>query len=426
MHTRNRLWTLCFWLFICLGHSVTLVGAEPDFAIQEIDASLQIGYAVIIEDIDRDGSPDLVIVDKHQVAWYANPGRRGDPWSKHVILDGQTRPDNVCIVAVDIVGDGLPELVLGAGWRPFDTLNAGQLVWLRRGSDPRQPWTAYELPCEQPMVHRIGAIDLDGDGRQEIVHVPLIGRGATKQGNWVDGRPVAVVSLKIPSQHPEKTESWKPAILSQQLHVAHNFTQGPAGGFARPGNSLLVASYDGLSLVYPEGTADNWTTTIVHPANQENPASSRGASEVEQSKDSLGWIATIEPWHGNQVVVYVPGKPDPEKPFSFDRHVIDDHLRWGHAVSWADLDGDGRDELIIGVRDDPAPDRGDTFSERRGVRIYRPIDETGRGWQRTLLDEGGVAVEDLSAADLDGDGRVDIVAVGRQTRNVKIYWNVEQ
>jgi hypothetical protein len=39
------------------------------------------------------------------------------------------------------------------------------------------------------------------------------------------------------------------------------------------------------------------------------------------------------------------------------------------------------------------------------------------------LDPGGVAVEDLAAGDLDGDGRTDLVAVGRKTKNVRIYWN---
>jgi hypothetical protein len=34
-----------------------------------------------------------------------------------------------------------------------------------------------------------------------------------------------------------------------------------------------------------------------------------------------------------------------------------------------------------------------------------------------------VAVEDLAAVDLNGDGRIDIVAVGRKTGNVRIYWN---
>jgi hypothetical protein len=40
-----------------------------------------------------------------------------------------------------------------------------------------------------------------------------------------------------------------------------------------------------------------------------------------------------------------------------------------------------------------------------------------------VLDDGGVAVEDLVAEDLDGDGRAEIVAGGRATHNVKIYWN---
>ena len=34
-----------------------------------------------------------------------------------------------------------------------------------------------------------------------------------------------------------------------------------------------------------------------------------------------------------------------------------------------------------------------------------------------------MACEDALAADLDGDGRPDIIAGGRATHNVKIYWN---
>ena len=38
-------------------------------------------------------------------------------------------------------------------------------------------------------------------------------------------------------------------------------------------------------------------------------------------------------------------------------------------------------------------------------------------------DEKGMATEDLVVADLNGDKQPDIVASGRATRNVKIYWN---
>jgi hypothetical protein len=92
-------------------------------------------------------------------------------------------------------------------------------------------------------------------------------------------------------------------------------------------------------------------------------------------------------------------------------------------VGFADLDGDKADELVVGVRDDPNPKAGDKFTERRGVRIYKCTDGKGEKWDRFLLDPGGVAVEDLAVADLNGDGKPDIVAVGRQTKNVRIYWN---
>jgi hypothetical protein len=44
-------------------------------------------------------------------------------------------------------------------------------------------------------------------------------------------------------------------------------------------------------------------------------------------------------------------------------------------------------------------------------------------WISERLDPGGVAVEDMVVADLNGDGKPDIIAVGRATGNVRIYWN---
>ncbi len=40
-----------------------------------------------------------------------------------------------------------------------------------------------------------------------------------------------------------------------------------------------------------------------------------------------------------------------------------------------------------------------------------------------LVDDNTMACEDLRLADLNGDGRIDIVAAGRATKNVVIYWN---
>src|SRR5262245_38698939 len=43
------------------------------FEAQEIAKDLKIGYAVTVADINGDGKPDIIVVDKHRVVWYENP-----------------------------------------------------------------------------------------------------------------------------------------------------------------------------------------------------------------------------------------------------------------------------------------------------------------------------------------------------------------
>ena len=75
---------------------------------------------------------------------------------------------------------------------------------------------------------------------------------------------------------------------------------------------------------------------------------------------------------------------------------------------------------MIGVRD--TKDQANPC----GLRIYDPANAQGTAWTKHVFDPAGVAIEDLAVADLDADGKPDIVAVGRQTKNVRIYWNATQ
>ena len=59
-----------------------------------------------------------------------------------------------------------------------------------------------------------------------------------------------------------------------------------------------------------------------------------------------------------------------------------------------------------------------------GVFVFDPKPGASPlAFDRHTIDDGGMACEDALAADLDGDGRMDIIAGGRATHNVKIYWN---
>ncbi len=160
----------------------------PRFRMQEIDTSLKVGYAVLLVDLNGDRKPDIVVVDTNRVVWYENP-----TWKRRSIIEGQTKPDNVCIAAYDIDGDGQLDLALGADWKPFNTKAGGTLQWLKRGKTLDEPWTLYPI-AEEPTVHRIRFADIDGSGRAALINVPLMGRGSTKEANWMDGQPVRIIA----------------------------------------------------------------------------------------------------------------------------------------------------------------------------------------------------------------------------------------
>ena len=50
-------------------------------------------------------------------------------------------------------------------------------------------------------------------------------------------------------------------------------------------------------------------------------------------------------------------------------------------------------------------------------------DEKGEKWTGHLIDDNTMSCEDLVIADLDGDKKPEIIASGRATKNVRIYWN---
>ncbi|MBM3794243.1 MAG: VCBS repeat-containing protein, partial [Acidobacteria bacterium] len=378
-----------------------LLGAATvlEFRAQEIQSQFGIGYAVSTADMNRDGKPDIVAINQTQVVWFENP-----TWRTHVVLDGVTKKDNVCFAANDIDGDGQLDIAVGAGWQPTNTQGGGSLQWIARNpANQTGPWRHFPLG-EEPTLHRLRWGDIDGDGKNELVVAPLHGRD-TKGPEW-EGQGARIL-VYWPGAKPESVP-WRMEVADSSLHIVHNLIV--------VNGEIWTASKKGVHAL-KRAPGGEW--------------SKRRIAEGSPGDIKLGTVnrirhlATVEPWHGNKIVIYEEPTvaPDPQAGTKltppvvpgamWKRTEIETGLAQAHALGWGDFDGDGSDEVAVGWRNKP---QGGNW----GVAVYKRM--PGGKWAKTAVDDG-VAVEDLAVEDLNGDGRPEIVAVGRATANVRVYWN---
>lgn len=377
---------------LCVG---TLVAEAqvPTFEAQTIDNRVAIGYGLAIGEVDGDGKPDILLADKTQIVWYRN----GD-WKRFVMAENLTTRDNVAIAARDINGDGKVEVAVGAQWNPNETSDnqqSGAIFYLIRPEDPTAKWEAVPLP-HQPTTHRMKWVRL-ADGKYSLVVVPLHGRG-NRSGEGAGVRLLAYIKPENPR------DVWQTVLLDESLNMTHNFEVAPVAG--ANAEKLFVGGKQGAITLAPrEG---QWTQNSAERLPE--IGIKRGIGEIRQGRlGRVNFLATIEPMHGNEVVVYVLNKQP-------QRHLLTDAFREGHGLASADLLGIGRDQIVAGWRNPDA-------AGKVGIKLFVPLDETGARWQSHPIDDNAMATEDLTVADLDADGKPDIIAAGRATKNLIIYWN---
>jgi HEAT repeat protein len=281
-------------------------------------------FANLAMDVDGDGWIDTVGAAWHNrmLYWVRNPGKAGGPWE---VFEIDTPGNMETALAYDINGDGqldiLPNIMTEAAWYEF-----------RR--DPTAPqgvrWHKHPLPKEAA-GHGIGAGDVNGDGRMDIV---------TPRG-WLE----------------QTDDGWR-------WHPEFNL-----GHASIP---ILVHDVDG------DGRAD-----LIWGLGH-----NYGLFWLEQ---------TVE--DGRR---------------AWKRHLIDDSWSQPHFMLLADLNNDGRLELVTGKRYYAHNGNDPGANDPQCIYSYS-FDVSTRKWTRRLIHEGGRVGFGINtvAVDIDGDGDLDLIAPGK-------------
>jgi hypothetical protein len=312
-------------------------------------------YSLFPFDFNGDGWIDLLSTRQAggaEAVWYENPKGAAGYWPEHVVF---SIVQNESAALLDIDRDGKPELITNSsgfgGWAAPDWTRPAS-AWTFRAVTEKGTWGAF--------THGIGAGDLNGDGRPDLIF---------PTGWWE--QPAPTVSA-----------TWK-------SHAAAFWSQATSG--EGPGGAQILA-YD----VDGDGDSDVVSSLQAHAF---------GLAWFENQ--GSGATFTAHP---------ILGLPNEREKYGAAFSQL-------HALAVADLDGDGLMDLVTGKRKG-AHGNGVSDVDSPAVlywfRLTRPQGQPPRFTPYLIDSEAGIGTQ-ITLADVDGNGAPDILVARR--RGAFVFYN---
>ena len=278
---------------------------------------------------------------------------------------------------------------------------SGPFVYLNPGGDMTGHWDQIALPDG---AHAFATLDVDGDNLADLIAQKNDPGDDTTNIFWIEatnaegtewGAPVTIGSVPRATE-PEGTQGYAVAQID-----------------ARPPPEIVVNSPRGLyyfKVPASDPEAGNWPRTLIAPTDSEEGVAiadidGDGALDVAYAsgRKQVKWARNPRDGSGNWKV-FVVGK--------FGEAV------WPDRVSAADLNGDGRADIVVTEENSgEAPDAETYWWEQPATEA------TSRNWQKHLLTTQ-YTTNSMDVGDVDGDGDTDIVlAEHRGSKRIAVWAN---
>jgi hypothetical protein len=338
-----------------------------------------------VADVNRDGKLDI-IAGTH---WYAAPDFVPHPLREIPETKDKeylcTNGDHV----FDVDGDGWADVVSVGFFEP-------EIYWYKNPGEPGLSrgwlWEKHLLKVTNPRNEVLELRDLDGDGVPEIFvncwdkKSPLV---VWKFAKGADGQPT----------------------LEQKVIGAqgggHGYAFGDVNGDGREDILCELGWYERpAGDVFAQPWKLHTETALPHPC-----CPFIVAKLTDSGRNDLIWSKG----HDYGIYWWEQGQPKPDGITTWTEHLIDDSWSQAHCMIWADIDGDGQPELITGKRARAHGDKDPGGTEPACLYYYK-WDKAAQKFARHTIGAPGEGIGgglQIRVADLNGDGRPDIVVSGK-------------
>ncbi len=305
-----------------------------------------------------------------------SPALAGPLSDSPVFLTGPVLRDARLVEAIDLDGDGAPDL-LGGG---------EDLRWWSNGGPDAASWPLEIL--RHGYTASLEAADLDGDGDLDVLD-------SWREGSW--------------SWHL----AWRENRLAEGLPWVEHEIDPPAGyermatvgDLDGDGDPDVVSTQADGQLRWFRNEGGSWTSLLITTLGSgEGPLAARdmdGDGDLDVLAAAGNIINPIRWWENLDGL-----------GIAWDVHVLPEEPWWLRTLAPGDVDGDGDVDVVVGVHANLADQGQEDWN--LDYLVWWENDGPVDGWTWSLIGGPWEDVAGIHVADLDGDGDADVAATGDQ------------